>query len=61
MRAHGMGHPSIQGGGAMSSPYSEGGALFGLGLIHANHGEDITKCAALCGPLSPSTLVPPDL
>ena len=56
-----MGHPSIQGGGAMSSPYSEGGALFGLGLIHANHGEDITKCAALCGPLSTSTLVPPDL
>jgi 26S proteasome regulatory subunit N2 len=24
------------------SPYSEGGALYALGLIHANHGEGIT-------------------
>jgi 26S proteasome regulatory subunit N2 len=23
------------------SPYSEGGALYALGLIHANHGQDI--------------------
>jgi len=28
--------------GATSSPYSEGGALFALGLIHANHGDEIT-------------------
>lgn len=27
---------------AASSPYSEGGALFALGLIHANHGDEIT-------------------
>jgi len=27
--------------GASSSPYSEGGALFALGLIHANHGAEI--------------------
>eukprot|EP01102_Stenamoeba_stenopodia_P013510 TRINITY_DN4394_c0_g1_i1.p1 TRINITY_DN4394_c0_g1~~TRINITY_DN4394_c0_g1_i1.p1 ORF type:complete len:951 (-),score=235.34 TRINITY_DN4394_c0_g1_i1:34-2886(-) len=26
-----------------SSPYSEGGALYALGIIHANHGESITK------------------
>jgi len=28
--------------GSISSPYSEGGALYALGLIHANHGEGIT-------------------
>ena len=28
-----------------NSPYSEGGALYALGLIHANHGTDIR-----CGP-----------
>jgi len=28
--------------GASSSPYSEGGALYALGLIHANYGEEIT-------------------
>lgn len=30
-----------QGGGGGGSPYSEGGALYALGLIHANHGEGI--------------------
>jgi 26S proteasome regulatory subunit N2 len=29
------------GGGARPSPYTEGGALYALGLIHANHGENI--------------------
>jgi 26S proteasome regulatory subunit N2 len=28
-------------GGARPSPYTEGGALYALGLIHANHGEGI--------------------
>lgn len=28
-------------GGATGSPYSEGGALFALGLIHANQGQEI--------------------
>lgn len=28
--------------GTLSSPYSEGGALYALGLIHANHGDEIT-------------------
>ncbi|KAH1251883.1 hypothetical protein AAZX31_05G226700 [Glycine max] len=33
-----------QGGtGAGGSPYSEGGALYALGLIHANHGEGIKQ------------------
>jgi hypothetical protein len=27
--------------GRSGSPYSEGGALYALGLIHANHGEGI--------------------
>jgi 26S proteasome regulatory subunit N2 len=26
-----------------ASPYSEGGALYALGLIHANHGEGIKE------------------
>lgn len=26
-----------------ASPYSEGGALYALGLIHANHGEGIKQ------------------
>jgi 26S proteasome regulatory subunit N2 len=30
------------GTGASSSAFSEGGALYGLGIIHANHGEKIT-------------------
>ncbi|KAJ1475052.1 armadillo-type protein, partial [Baffinella frigidus] len=29
--------------GISSSPFSEGGALYALGLIHANHGEGILK------------------
>ena len=32
-----------QAGGATTSPYSEGGALYALGIIHANHGGDIVK------------------
>ncbi|KAK4783755.1 hypothetical protein SAY86_018123 [Trapa natans] len=32
-----------QGGSGGGSPYSEGGALYALGLIHANHGEGIKK------------------
>ncbi|XP_073279347.1 26S proteasome non-ATPase regulatory subunit 1 homolog A-like [Primulina huaijiensis] len=32
-----------QGGGGGGSPYSEGGALYALGLIHANHGEGIKQ------------------
>ena len=31
------------GGGLPSSPFSEGGALYALGLIHANHGDKIIK------------------
>jgi 26S proteasome regulatory subunit N2 len=36
--------PYLPQGGAAGggSPYSEGGALYALGLIHANHGEGIT-------------------
>ncbi len=30
-------------GGLPSSPFSEGGALYALGLIHANHGDKIIK------------------
>ncbi|KAK9829302.1 hypothetical protein WJX72_005032 [[Myrmecia] bisecta] len=33
--------PYLPRNGASSSPYSEGGALYALGLIHANHGADI--------------------
>jgi len=29
--------------GASSSPYTEGGSLFGLGLIFANHGRSVDK------------------
>lgn len=32
-----------QGGTGGGSPYSEGGALYALGLIHANHGEGIKQ------------------
>uniref|UniRef100_A0ACD5ZQY5 Uncharacterized protein n=1 Tax=Avena sativa TaxID=4498 RepID=A0ACD5ZQY5_AVESA len=37
--------PYLPQGGAAGggSPYSEGGALYALGLIHANHGEGITQ------------------
>jgi len=31
------------GAGGSGSPYSEGGALYALGLIHANHGEGIKE------------------
>uniref|UniRef100_A0A7N0UVL7 26S proteasome non-ATPase regulatory subunit 1 homolog n=1 Tax=Kalanchoe fedtschenkoi TaxID=63787 RepID=A0A7N0UVL7_KALFE len=31
------------GAGGGGSPYSEGGALYALGLIHANHGENIKQ------------------
>ena len=30
------------------SPYSEGGALYALGLIHANHGQDIRQFILEC-------------
>ena len=30
------------------SPYSEGGALYALGLIHANHGQDIRQFILQC-------------
>eukprot|EP00951_Prasinocladus_malaysianus_P025143 scaffold219698_cov49-Prasinocladus_malaysianus.AAC.1 len=33
--------PYLPGQRASASPYSEGGALYALGLIHANHGDDI--------------------
>jgi len=32
-----------QDGTGGGSPYSEGGALYALGLIHANHGEGIKQ------------------
>merc|ERR1719326_658341 len=32
-----------QPGGGRGSPYSEGGALYGMGLIHANHFDQETK------------------
>lgn len=32
-----------EGGSVASSVYSEGGALYGLGLIHANHGGESLK------------------
>lgn len=37
--------PYLPQGGASGSgsPYSEGGALYALGLIHANHGEGIKQ------------------
>ncbi|KAF6144295.1 hypothetical protein GIB67_024522 [Kingdonia uniflora] len=35
--------PQTGAGGGSSSPYSEGGALYALGLIHANHGEGIKQ------------------
>ena len=33
--------PYLPPNGNSESPYSEGGALFALGLIHANHGHGI--------------------
>lgn len=35
--------PYLPSEGRAMSPYSEGGALFALGLIHANHGHDIRE------------------
>lgn len=32
-----------RGSGSSRSPYNEGGALYGLGFIHANHGGDIVQ------------------
>ncbi|KAK9822620.1 hypothetical protein WJX74_011008 [Apatococcus lobatus] len=34
--------------GASASPFSEGGALYALGLIHANHGQDIRSFLLDC-------------
>eukprot|EP00438_Fugacium_kawagutii_P011726 Skav222900 [mRNA] locus=scaffold1489:23076:40643:+ [translate_table: standard] len=36
-----------QQGGTRGSPYSEGGALYGMGLIHANHYDQETKAYLL--------------
>eukprot|EP00435_Cladocopium_sp_Y103_P045074 s567_g12.t2 len=36
-----------QQGGTRGSPYSEGGALYGMGLIHANHYDQDTKAYLL--------------
>lgn len=33
--------PYLPHNGSVGSPFSEGGALYALGLIHANHGQDI--------------------
>lgn len=33
--------PYLPRNGSSGSPFSEGGALFALGLIHANHGQDM--------------------
>ncbi|KAK3812920.1 MAG: armadillo-type protein [Benniella sp.] len=35
--------PYLPQDGVMASPYSEGGSLFALGLIHANHGDDVLE------------------
>ena len=55
--------PYLPRDGASSSQFSEGGALYALGLIHANHGQDIRAfllealrgtqmevCTACCSP-----------
>jgi len=39
--------PGPQAGGARGSPYSEGGALYAMGLIHANHYDPDTKAFLL--------------
>lgn len=33
--------PYLPQDGVTASPYSEGGSLFALGLIHANHGDEV--------------------
>lgn len=35
--------PYLPESGTSSSPYSEGGSLYALGIIHANHGESMTS------------------
>ena len=35
--------PYLPRNGSSGSPFSEGGALYALGLIHANHGQPITS------------------
>ncbi|KAG0222249.1 armadillo-type protein [Mortierella sp. GBAus27b] len=35
--------PYLPQDGVTASPYSEGGSLFALGLIHANHGDDVLE------------------
>lgn len=35
--------PYLPGDNRQRSPFSEGGALFALGLIYANHGQDIRQ------------------
>ena len=35
--------PYLPRNGSSGSPYSEGGALYALGLIHANHGQSIVE------------------
>lgn len=35
--------PYLPRNGSSGSPYSEGGALYALGLIHANHGQSIIE------------------
>ena len=33
--------PYLPRDGVSTSPYSEGGALYAMGLIHANHGQAV--------------------
>lgn len=35
--------PYLPRAGHQGSPYSEGGALYALGLIHANHGHEVRQ------------------
>lgn len=41
MQGRALMSPYLPRNGSSGSPFSEGGALFALGLIHANHGQDI--------------------
>merc|ERR1711871_1794527 len=41
--------PYLPKGGASASPFSEGGALFALGLIHANKGNSGTDALTYLG------------
>lgn len=54
--------PYLPRDGASSSPYSEGGALYALGLIHANNGTGIRRgshCVSRQTPLAPQHLYMP--